>query len=76
MKCWCDEIDYICSDCEGAKKWAKLSIQSKLKHVAYFNAVHRNDYRAMSKLINDKSDPCIYEMPIKIIRELEEELQN
>lgn len=35
MKCWCDEIEYNCDDCEKRQAWGSLSDIQKVKLIRY-----------------------------------------
>lgn len=35
MKCWCDEIDYKCSECETKRDWKDLTPTKQIKLLSY-----------------------------------------
>lgn len=44
MSCWCDSLNYICTDCEAKQKWFKeMDFADKQKLLRYRTLVEQED---------------------------------
>ncbi len=71
MKCWCDETNYRCGDCENQEKWETLDSMEKATVRAYAKVLKENAFnptvpahRAMLALCEVKKvDPATIPRP-------------
>ena len=49
MNCWCDNLDYICFDCEKQKIWNSYNQTQKLKLKSYQRILVANKFNVTNK---------------------------